>query len=236
MTKAKFFVLVGIILPLQFLAAQSNNKYGYPLAVVSDVKTYMQQIQADSNKTLVEIKQYIPNIILDIRYATKNNFLNKVFYQEAKAFARLPVVRALKQVQAALNAQGLGIKIYDGYRPYAITVQFYESFPDSTYVASPWTGSKHNRGCALDMTLVNLKTGKELKMPTPYDTAKETSWADARVKSKRALRNRELLKTVMTKHDFTVEPSEWWHYNFVGWQAYELMDISFDTLAKAGVK
>lgn len=234
--KIKHLLLSILLLSLQLLAAQSNNQYGYPLEVVSNVNAYLQQSQADSNKTLVEIKRYIPNVVLDIRYATNNNFLKKVFYQDAKAFARLPVVYALQQVQAELNTQGLGIKIYDGYRPYAITVQFYESFPDSTYVASPWTGSKHNRGCALDMTIVNVKTGKEIKMPTPYDTAKETSWADAPVKNKKTLRNRELLKSVMTKHGFTVEPSEWWHYNFVGWQAYELMDISFDTLAKAGVK
>ena len=97
-------------------------------------------------------------ILTDVKSKQK---IKKVFYKEAKAFARLPVVTALAAVQAELNTQGIGVKIYDGYRPYAITVQFYESFPDSTYVASPWTGSKHNRGCALDMTLVDLKTGEE---------------------------------------------------------------------------
>lgn len=212
------------------LSAQTTNKYGYPVEVISDLATYQKLVNADSNKTLIAINKYIPNITLDIRYATKNNFLNQIFYPEAKAFARLPVIRALQKVQADLNSQGLGLKIYDGYRPYAVTVAFYQNYPDSTYVASPWTGSKHNRGCALDLTLVHLKTGKALKMPTPYDTTEETSWADAPVSNKKALRNRELLKAVMTKHGFTVEPSEWWHYNFVGWQGYELMDIPFELL------
>ncbi len=230
--KTQLLFFLTLFLPVQLLQAQKRNPYGYPLAVVSDVNAYHRQVQADSNKALVEIRKRIPNVALDIRYATDNNFLKKVFYQEAAAFARLPVVKALQQVQTELNRKGVGVKIYDGYRPYAVTVQFYESYPDSTYVASPWTGSKHNRGCALDMTLVDLKTGKELKMPTPYDTTKETSWADAPVRNKKALRNRELLKSVMAKHGFTVEPTEWWHYNFTGWQAYEPMDIPFEVLKK----
>ena len=214
------------------LMAQPKNKYGYPLSIISDLSIYQAQVAADSNNTLVEIKSLIPNIVLDIRYATTNNFLKKVFYKEAKAFARLPVVVALQKAQTELNKQGIGIKIYDGYRPYAVTVQFYESFPDSLYVASPWSGSRHNRGCALDMTLVKLKTGKELKMPTPYDSSIEASWADAPVKNKRTLKNRELMKSVMTKYGFTVEPSEWWHYNYNGWANYPLMDMPFEVLQK----
>ncbi len=226
-----FSLLILLSLTIQ-LMAQSKNKYGYPLSIVSDLDTYQNSVAVDSNNALIEIKSRIPNIVLDIRYATTNNFLKKVFYKQAKAFARLPVVLALQKAQAELNAQGIGIKIYDGYRPYAVTVQFYESFPDSLYVASPWSGSRHNRGCALDMTLVNLKTGKELKMPTPYDSSIEASWADAPVKNKRALKNRELMKSVMTKYGFTVEPSEWWHYNYNGWAAYPLMDIPFEVLQK----
>jgi uncharacterized protein len=230
--KKFLFLLLSCVYIANTLSAQAKNKYGYPLSIVSDVDAYLGQIEQDSNKALIEIRTRIPNIVLDIRYATENNFLKKPFYKEAKAFARLPVVKALAQAQAELNAQGIGIKIYDGYRPYAITVQFYESFPDSMYVASPWGGSKHNRGCALDMTLVDLKTGNELAMPTPYDAAVKESWANAPVKDKIALKNRELMKAVMKKYGFTVDSSEWWHYNFDGWKAYELMDMSFETLSK----
>ena len=230
--KNRILLPIALLCIAQLLCAQAKNKYGYPLSIVSDFDSYLSQIEADSNKTLIEIKSRIPNIVLDIRYATENNFLKKIFYKQAKAFARLPVVKALHKVQAELNAKGIGVKIYDGYRPYAITVQFYESFPDSTYVASPWSGSKHNRGCALDMTLVYLKTGKELAMPTPYDSAVKESWADAPVKSKKAFKNRELMKAVMAKYGFTIDPSEWWHYNFNGWRDYPLMDIPFDILSK----
>ena len=234
--KLKSILLVTLVFTMQCRMAETKNKYGYPLSIISDFDTYFKQTEADSNKTLIEINTRIPNIVLDIRYATENNFLKKVFYKEAKAFARLPVVKALENVQAELNKQGIGVKIYDGYRPYAITVQFYESFPDSTYVASPWTGSKHNRGCALDMTLVDLKTGNELAMPTPFDTATDESWADAPVKDEIALKNRELMKSVMAKNGFTVEPSEWWHYNFNGWKEYPLMDMPFDVLGKTLAK
>ncbi len=234
--KLKSILLMALVFTMQCRMAETKNKYGYPLSIISDFDTYFKQTEADSNKTLIEIKTRIPNIILDIRYATENNFLKKVFYKEAKAFARLPVVKALENVQGELNKQGIGVKIYDGYRPYAITVQFYESFPDSTYVASPWTGSKHNRGCALDMTLVDLKTGNELAMPTPFDTPAEESWADAPVKDEIAFKNRELMKSVMAKNGFTVEPSEWWHYNFNGWKEYPLMDMPFDVLSKTLAK
>ena len=132
MKKSYFLLFLALPWSYQLLLAQEQNKYGYPLAVVSDVKAYTQQVQADSNKALVEIKQVIPSIVLDVRYATTNNFLGKVFYPQAKAFARLPVVQALQKIQQELNAQGLWIKIYDSYRPYAITVQFYQSYPDST--------------------------------------------------------------------------------------------------------
>ena len=230
--KNRILLPIALLCMAQLLCAQAKNKYGYPLSIMSDVDAYYAQTEADSNTLLVEIKSRIPNIVLDIRYATENNFLKKVFYKEAKAFARLPVVKALQNIQTELNAQGLGVKIYDGYRPYAVTVLFYESLPDSNYVASPWTGSKHNRGCALDMTLVDLKTGNELAMPTPYDTDTKASAPDAPVKDKKILKNRELLKSIMSKHGFTVDPNEWWHYNFNGWRDYPLMDISFETLGK----
>ena len=134
--KNRILLPIALLCMAQLLCAQAKNKYGYPLSIVSDFDSYLSQIEADSNKTLIEIKSRIPNIVLDIRYATENNFLKKIFYKQAKAFARLPVVKALHKVQAELNAKGIGVKIYDGYRPYAITVQFYESFPDSTYVRS----------------------------------------------------------------------------------------------------
>lgn len=204
------------------------NKYG--LKIIGDVQSYKEQVKLDSNKTLVEIKKYIPNIALDIRYATTNNFMGEQMYASSGAFTRLPVVRALQKVQKELNQQGLGLKIFDGYRPYTVTVAFYEKQKDSVFVAAPWKGSRHNRGCAIDLTIIDLKTGKELKMPTGFDDFTKKAYADYSGASKKATENRELLKAVMSKNGFTVYKEEWWHYDFNNWKDYDLTDISFEEL------
>jgi D-alanyl-D-alanine dipeptidase len=115
----------------------------------------------------------------------------------------------LKKVQAELKQRGLGIKIFDAYRPYKATVKFYEVYRDTTYVASPYRGSRHNRGCALDLTLVDLKTGKELKMPTEYDSFKKEAWPSTYIKDEEARKNRQLLIDVMQKHGFKVNSSRY---------------------------
>jgi len=168
--------------------------------------------------------------VLDIRYATTNNFTGEKIYSIAKAYARKPVAEALKKIQADLKSQGLGIKIFDAYRPYKATVKFYEVYGDTTYVASPYKGSRHNRGCALDLTLIDLKTGKELKMPTGYDSFSKDAWPTSPVKDPEALKNRTLLINVMEKHGFRVNSSEWWHFDFIGWKKFEVLDIDFEEL------
>src|SRR5690606_11590550 len=116
--------------------------------------------------------------------------------------------------QAELKPLGYGLKIYDGYRPYDVTVAFYEAFRDTVFVASPYTGSRHNRGCAVDLTLIDLKTGKELEMPTPYDSFTKEAHAEYRDIPATAFKNRELLQRVMLKHGFRIYPDEWWHFDF----------------------
>jgi D-alanyl-D-alanine dipeptidase len=197
---------------------------------VMGLKRYSQQIKAHPETRLVEIKKYIPDIVLDIRYATTNNFMHRQMYKEARAFARLPVVLALKQVQDELKTKGLGIKIYDAYRPYAITVKFYEKALDTNFVADPRKGSKHNRGCAIDMSLVYLKTGKELDMPTGFDSFSKKASATYPNLPKLEMDNRELLKSVMIAHGFKVQPTEWWHYDFNGWSNYPILDIPFEEI------
>ena len=131
-----------------------------------------------------------------------------------------------------MNAKGLGIKIFDAYRPYKATVKFYEVYHDTTYVASPYRGSRHNRGCALDLTVVDLKTGEELKMPTEFDSFKKEAWPTSVVKDPDIRANRQLLIDAMEKHGFKVNASEWWHYDFIGWKNYEVLDIDFEELEK----
>ncbi|WDF77517.1 M15 family metallopeptidase [Mucilaginibacter sp. KACC 22773] len=197
---------------------------------VCGIAWYKAQVRADSNKRLVEIIKYVPAIKLDIRYATTNNFMHRVMYRQAKAYARLPVVKALKDIEADLKTRGLGLKIFDAYRPYSVTVAFYETTPDTNFVANPKFGSKHNRGCAIDLSLIDLKTGKELDMPTGFDSFSKKASANYAGATPLQTTNRELLKTIMHAHGFTVLPTEWWHYDFDGWRNYQLADIPFTAL------
>jgi D-alanyl-D-alanine dipeptidase len=197
---------------------------------VKDKAQYLAQASADSNFQLVEIAKVIPSIKLDIRYASANNFMRQRMYNQARAFARLAVVNALKQVQNDLKQHKLGLKIFDAYRPYTVTVQFYKKAKDSTFVASPRTGSKHNRGCAIDLTLIELRTGKDIEMPTGFDSFSEKAAANYPDLSAKVMHNRELLKTAMQAHGFKVYPAEWWHFDFTGWEKYDLLDVPFEQL------
>jgi D-alanyl-D-alanine dipeptidase len=211
-------------------AAQAQQYKYIDSSKVMGLKSYLKEIKAYPETRLVEIKKYIPAIVLDIRYATTNNFMHRQMYKEAKAFARLPVVLALKDVEADLKTRGFGIKIYDAYRPYTITVKFYEEAKDTNFVADPRKGSKHNRGCAIDMGLVDLKTGKDLDMPTGFDSFSKKAAANYPGLPKQEIDNRELLKSIMQAHGFKVIATEWWHYDFNGWAKYPLLDIPFSKI------
>jgi len=207
--------------------APAQNKYGLKPATLAD---YHKQVASDPNQQIVPLDKFIPGIRLDIRYATSNNIMHRPVYNTAAAFLRLPAAKALKDIQQQLKPMGYGLKIYDGYRPYRVTVDFYEAYHDSNFVASPYTGSRHNRGCAVDLTLIDLRTGRELEMPTAYDAfTKEASatWPDV---TEQARKNRKLLQDVLLQHGFVIYPSEWWHFDFAGWKAYPVMDIPFEEL------
>jgi D-alanyl-D-alanine dipeptidase len=218
------FVLLMIVITL---GVHAQYKYGFAPTTLSK---YKEQVKSNPDKKLVNLEDYIPNIVLDIRYATTNNFTGEKIYNLAKAYARKPVADALKQAQEEFNKMGYSIKVFDGYRPYAATVKFYEVYKDTTYVASPYQGSRHNRGCAIDMTIVDLKTGKEMKLPTGYDSFKKEAWPSTPAKDLEARKNRQLLITVMEKYGFKVNSSEWWHFDFNGWKNYEVLDIQFEEL------
>lgn len=197
---------------------------------VLSIKQYATQIKAHPEKRLVELTKVIPGLKLDIKYATKDNFMHRAMYRQARAFARAPVAEALKQVQADLKQKGLALKIYDGYRPYAVTVDFFKFTPDTNFVAKPRRGSIHNRGCAIDLSLIDLKTGKELNMPTPFDSFSRKAASNYPDLSAEQIKNRELLKTVMQAHGFDELKTEWWHFDFIGWKQYELLDVPFEKL------
>jgi D-alanyl-D-alanine dipeptidase len=202
------------------------NRYG--LRVVPDLATYERIAHADPRKRLVDLGAL--GIPLDIRYATSANFMKKPLYPVAKAFLRAPAADALVAVQRELAPRGLGIKVHDAYRPYRVTEAMWEPIRNPDFVADPAKGSRHNRGAAVDLTLVDLRTGAEVAMPTPYDDFTERAAHAYMDLPADALANRALLRDVMVKHGFDPLPSEWWHYDFRGWEAFELMDVPLEDL------
>lgn len=213
-------------------AGKLDGKYG--VKTISTGNEYREKAAGDSLQALVDLETFIPGIVLDIRYATANNFMEEQIYASAAAWLRLPAAKALKDVQEDLAKLGYGLKIFDAYRPYTATIKFYEKIQDSTFVASPWTGSRHNRGCAVDLTLISLESGRELSMPTGYDSFTEQAHTNYKNLPSEVIRNRELLKKVMTAHGFEIYPDEWWHYDFSEWKKYPLMDLSFEELKEGG--
>jgi D-alanyl-D-alanine dipeptidase len=226
----KFNLLILFLFITLAASAQNKPVAVKKLVVISSYNQYLASIKTNPDNELVEIRKAIPNIKLDIRYATRNNFMQQVMYKQARAFARKPVVESLKKIQKELNKKGYGLKIFDGYRPYAITVEFYKKASDKNFVANPAKGSKHNRGCAVDLTLVNLKTGKEIVMPTPYDSFSAAAAAKYEDVSPEAKKNRDFLIAIMRKYKMNVLENEWWHYDFSDWKNYDLMDIPFEKL------
>ena len=178
---------------------------------------------------LVELVKLDPTIKLDIRYAGSNNFLGKPVYKEARAFLQRPAAESLLNAHRELRKHGYGLLIHDGYRPWSITKLFWDMTSGSQreFVADPAQGSKHNRGCAVDLTLYDLKTGQAVQMPGDYDEMTERSSPDYAGGTADQRARRDLLRKVMESHGFTVEPNEWWHFNYKDWRAYPILDIAF---------
>jgi len=225
MRKSLFAGCFGLALSPCF----SQNRYGLR---TTDFKGYEKSLKISPERELFDLSTFIPGVILDIRYATTNNFTGQQIYTLARAYARKPVAEALREAQKEFRKHGVGIKIFDAYRPYKATVRFYEIYHDTTYVASPYVGSRHNRGCAIDMTLVGLKDGKELPMPTAYDSFRKEAWPTTPVSDISIRKNRDLIISVMEKHGFKVNASEWWHFDFTGWKRFDVLDIDFEELEK----
>ena len=184
---------------------------------------------------LVELITLDKSIKLDIRYATANNFMGKQVYPEARAFLQKPAADAIVRVHKKLKKQRLGLVIYDGYRPWTITKLFWDSVtPDKRmFVADPSKGSKHNRGCAVDLGIFDLKTGAAIPMPSSYDEFSERASPKYAGGTDEERRNRELLRSLMEAEGFVVNENEWWHFDYKDWEQYAIYDISFADAAKA---
>jgi D-alanyl-D-alanine dipeptidase len=181
---------------------------------------------------LLELIKLDPTLKLDIRYATANNFLETPVYDEARAFLQRPAAEALLRANRRLHAQGYGLLIFDGYRPWYVTKIFWDATPasDHIYVANPAEGSKHNRGCAVDLTIFDLKTGNPLPMPSGYDEMSQRAHADYGGGTAVERANRELLRRTMEAEGFTVHPDEWWHFDYKDWRKYPIGNVPFAQL------
>ena len=181
---------------------------------------------------LVEPAKLDTTIHLDIRYATTNNFLGSRFYSSSRAFLQRPAAQALVRASRVLRPLGYGLLIHDAYRPWYVTKVFWDATPAPSrwLVANPVRGSKHNRGAAVDITLYERATGAPVEMPSTYDEATSRALSDYPGGTSRQRWHRALLRRVLEAEGFTVNPSEWWHFDFRDWQRYQIQNIRFEKI------
>lgn len=181
---------------------------------------------------LVDLTTVAPDIRLDIRYATANNFMGFPLYERAAAFLQRPAAEALGRAATTLRAQGFGLLIHDGYRPWFVTRMFWDATPEDAhvFVADPAKGSRHNRGCAVDLSLYDLKTGEPVEMTGRYDEMSRRSFADYPGGTSRQRWARDLLRQAMEAEGFTVLPEEWWHFDYQTWRDYGIGTRTFTEL------
>ena len=184
---------------------------------------------------LVELVEVDRTLRLDVRYATPNNFTGRAVYTEARAFLQRPAAEALARANRALRRKGYGVVVFDGYRPWRVTKLFWELTPEDKkqFVADPRRGSRHNRGCAVDLTLFDLKTGRRVSMPSEYDEMTERSHTDYTGGTAEQRRLRDLLRAAMIAEGFVIYAPEWWHYDYKDWREYPILDLSFSELRPA---
>jgi D-alanyl-D-alanine dipeptidase len=187
---------------------------------------FMGVARPEQDTGLVRLLTLDPDFVLDIRYATAHNFTRQQIYPRAEALLVAPSARKLVAAQRYFKQRGYRIKIYDAYRPLSAQYRLWAVVPDARYVANPKTGSVHNRGCAVDLTLVD-STGTELRMPTPWDDFTPAAQADYQGPDSTIRRNVRLLQVGMTQAGFEIYPPEWWHFNDRDWRKFPILDVDF---------
>jgi len=186
---------------------------------------------------LVELALLDSSIHLDIRYATSNDFLGTPVYSQARAFLQRPAAEALLRVHQKLKPLGYGLLIHDAYRPWYVTKIFWEATPPEgkIFVADPAQGSRHNRGCAVDLTLYDLASGKPIEMPGTYDEMSPRSYPDYPGGTSLQRWHRDLLRRAMESEGFTVYETEWWHFDYKDWKEYPIWNVPFEKLGEDSV-
>lgn len=183
---------------------------------------------------LVEIVRLDSTIRLDIRYATADNFAGRPVYREARAFLQRPAGRALVRAHRALRRQGFGLVVFDAYRPWHVTKLFWDITPaeKKEFVADPSRGSRHNRGCAVDVTLYDLKTGRQVEMPSAFDDFSDRARIGYEGGTAEQRRLRAVLRAAMEAAGFNVYEPEWWHYDYKDWREYPILNSDFSEIGR----
>ncbi len=210
----------------------------HPVRAIKDLRTDAlatsppQETGNFREPELVELAPLDPAIHLDIRYATKNDFLGTPVYTQARAFLQKPAAEALVRALHKLQPLGYGLLIHDAYRPWYVTKIFWDATPPEgkIFVADPSQGSRHNRGCAADLTLYDLATGKPIEMPGTYDEMSPRSFPDYPGGTSLQRWHRDLLRRAMESEGFTVYEHEWWHFDYKDWKEYPILNIKFEDL------
>lgn len=200
-----------------------------PLALIATPPTERGEFRPAD---LVELTALDPTIRLDIRYATTRNIFGTPLYSQARAFLQRPAAEALVRVQRSLAPQGYGLLVHDAYRPWYVTKIFWDAMPPDLhrYVADPAVGSRHNRGCAVDLTLYELETGREVEMPSLYDEATERAYPTYSGGTPAQRAARDLLRRHMEAQGFTVYEFEWWHFDYRDWKSYAIQNVRFEDI------
>jgi len=220
----RFVVVMLLLRPAFFSTGQTL------LNIIKTRSSLDSTIRRDSSKQMLELSSAIPGIVLDLRYAGTNNFLHQKIYPSAAAYLRRPAAERLAEAEKDFAAIGFKLIVFDAYRPYTATVFIYSKVLDTDYAASPATGSRHNRGCSVDCSLVKVSTGFEIPMPTAFDSFTPQAHSDFVENDPVRRADRALLRDIMEKHGFTVLKTEWWHFDFAGWKNFELLDLPFSEL------
>ncbi len=204
------------------------KKY-FLLTVILILSVFTPYCATRSQTELVDLQKLMPEIILDIRYATANNFTGQVLYPSPRCFLAKDAALALQSVQKELADSGYQLIVFDGYRPLSVQKLMWEILPNPQYVMDPAKGSRHNKGYAVDVSVADLK-GEPISMPTEYDDFTQKASHLYMELTEEVLNHRRLLKTLMEKRGFISVKSEWWHYDFTGWEDKPNIDIPIDSL------
>lgn len=225
-------ILLLLIKSLLSLSLKSQTETPKPLKIISNEDSLSMMISLNPMLEMVELKQLVPNIKYDLAYARKSNFTKHRLYPKKlkSTYLRKEPALALSKIAVELAEKGLGIVVWDAYRPYAVTERFWKLIHDERYVANPIKGSGHNRGIAIDLTLYELSSGRLIDMPTGFDDFSETAHHGYQQISEIELKNRELLKDVMEKNGFIKFETEWWHYSWPSPSKYDVLNIPFSKL------